>query len=71
MSHEELHQQIIGVGTAVFERIQELSDTSGSAMEYYEIAETVKKIRRIQVEQLKYPDFGVEFETRKFNLPMT
>jgi hypothetical protein len=71
MSDEELRQLITRVEAAVFERLRELSNTDNSAAEHYEIAETMKKIREMQIEKLKYPEFGVHGDVWKFGIPQT
>jgi len=71
MTQKELRQHIDLVETTAFERLVEIADKKDSAAEHYEIAQAMTKIRKLQVEKLKYPEIALHGEARKFGLRLT
>jgi hypothetical protein len=56
LAKEQLRERILDCETAIFQRLEQIQHENPNG-ELYEIAEAAKTIRRLEVEELGYPEF--------------
>lgn len=54
---DDLRKLIEDVESAIFVRTSELRQVANSNGEYTEMVDAMKTVRRLQIEELKYPEF--------------